>query len=49
MKLGALAFALFKSKQQKQVSYDVDEYVVYTLSTELCEKVSNSFQKRVLN
>ncbi|MFK7000289.1 glycosyltransferase family 2 protein [Flavobacterium oreochromis] len=46
MKLGALAFALFKSKQQKQVSYDVDEYVVYTLSTELCEKVSNSFQKK---
>ncbi|AEW87222.1 glycosyl transferase family 2 [Flavobacterium columnare NBRC 100251 = ATCC 23463] len=46
MKGGTIAFALFKSKQQKQISSIIDEYILYTRSKELYKNFSNTFEKK---
>ncbi|MGX7668271.1 glycosyltransferase family 2 protein [Flavobacterium pedocola] len=47
MRIGAFAFALLKKNQQKQVVYDVAEYVLISSDEILQNKLENQLQKKI--
>ncbi|WP_442787308.1 glycosyltransferase family 2 protein [Flavobacterium suncheonense] len=47
MRMGAFAFALLKKNQQKQVVYDVSEYVLISSDETLKNKLENQLQKKI--
>lgn len=48
MRIGAFAFSLLKKSQQKQVHYNVEEYVLFSLDESLKNKLENQLQKKVV-
>ncbi|WP_136668354.1 glycosyltransferase family 2 protein [Flavobacterium sp. H122] len=49
MKIGAFAFALFKKSQQKQIYYQVDEYVLMSKDEKLYRHLMKVLQKNIVN
>lgn len=48
MKIGSLAFALFKKGQQKQINYQVDEYFLVSKNENLQQNLIKSLQKNIV-
>lgn len=48
MKLGTIAFALFKSKQQQVINYEADAYLVYTIEVENVKKIEEKLKKKCI-
>ncbi|OWP83624.1 glycosyl transferase family 2 [Flavobacterium davisii] len=46
MKVGTIFFALLKSKQQKQIFYNIEEYFLYTKNEKTGEKIANVLKKK---
>ncbi|WP_313808323.1 glycosyltransferase family 2 protein [Flavobacterium sp.] len=48
MRMGAFTFSLLKKNQQKQVSYNIEEYVLFSSDENLRIKLENQLQKKVI-
>ncbi|MEW5676138.1 glycosyltransferase family 2 protein [Flavobacterium enshiense] len=48
MRIGAFAFAFLKKSQQKQIVYNIEEYVLFSSEESLKNKLENQLQKKVI-